>query len=137
MFRTLSDLENFTQSQYQCMKDVYTASLKNHSMIRELNMLLTMLTEYNNTQSYIEAVNKGFNTPLVDIVLFCLFSNLEISVYYLSHEGLSKIDLKFGSQHNIKVYLTNEGYFDTMYEKSYIKTAGLCQSILLDVRVRC
>eukprot|EP00826_Nyctotherus_ovalis_P057212 TRINITY_DN7815_c0_g2_i3.p1 TRINITY_DN7815_c0_g2~~TRINITY_DN7815_c0_g2_i3.p1 ORF type:complete len:112 (-),score=25.01 TRINITY_DN7815_c0_g2_i3:41-376(-) len=95
---------NFTQSQYQDVKASYKELLKAYSSVRELDILLTMLTEYNNTQTYIDAINKGFNAPLVDVVLFCMLGGLDATVYYLSTEGLSKLELSFGSQDHIRIY---------------------------------
>ena len=133
MYRALSDTMNFTQSQYQSIKNEYKELIKDYSNVRELDILLTMLTEYSNTQTYIEAIDRGFNTPLVDVVLFCVLSNLNATIIYLSTEGLSKVELDFGSNESAKIYLTSDGYFETMYDKKYIKDIGICQSIILDV----
>ena len=96
-------------------------------------MLLTMLTSYTNVQDYIGSLIKGYNTPLVDIALFCIFTNSDIMINYMSPEGFSKIELKLESSQCIRVYLSDEGTFDTLYNKSYIKDAGFCQAILFKV----
>ena len=133
VFRALSDAIYFTQSQFKEIKKNYISFLKNYSTVKELNMLLTMLTSYTNVQDYIGSLIKGYNTPLVDIALFCIFTNSDIMINYMSPEGFSKIELKLESSQCIRVYLSDEGTFDTLYNKSYIKDAGFCQAILFKV----
>lgn len=36
-------------------------------------------------------------------------------------------------QRKADLYIASDGFFDVMYKKPYIKSAGICQSILLDV----
>lgn len=50
------------------------------------------------------------------------------------NDELRYISSKFGGgklEH--KIFLNAQGYFDTMYDKNYIKEAGFCQSIISDV----
>ena len=116
------------------MKKAYISALKAYKATRELEMLLTMLTPYSSTQSYIDALSKGFNVSLVDVVLFCVFSHIEITVYYLSQEGLAKTQSKFGFKADtVRLFMTESGHFDTVYNKGYVRIAGICQSIVLGV----
>jgi len=134
-YRALSDGLYFTESNSEQLKSSLIQFLISHKNIRELEMLLTMLTSYNSTQSYIESLIKNVNTPLVDIVLFCIFRQINVTFYYLSLDGFSKLDSKFNFPYSktLRFYLTPNGYFDTIYDKSLIKNAGICQSIILDV----
>ena len=88
VFRALSDAIYFTQSQFKEIKKNYISFLKNYSTVKELNMLLTMLTSYTNGQDYIGSLIKGYNTLLVDIAFFCNFTNSDIMFNSMSPEGI-------------------------------------------------
>jgi hypothetical protein len=69
-----------------------------------------------------------------------LLFNLDLRLFYLGEEGLMKTDMNFGppkdveSSPQIQLFLAGDGCFDVVYTKQEIKSAGICQSLVLDVR---
>jgi hypothetical protein len=65
--------------------------------------------------------------------------NLELEILFFSQEGISSFKIKFGatavSQNTtpVKLMLSADGFIDVVYSKSFIKSSGICQSILLGV----
>ena len=71
--------------------------------------------------------------------------DMNIKLFYATEEGLMKQEFIFpstsalgikktqASKQKIQLFLAADGYFDVVYDKSYIKSAGICQSVLLDV----
>ena len=68
-----------------------------------------------------------------------LLFNLDLRLYFVGEEGLTKSDLTFASKKNpeprekVQLFLGADGNFDVVYSKAEIKAAGICQSLLLDV----
>ncbi len=65
---------------------------------------------------------------------------IDLRVIYVGDEGLVKQDFAFplaNVRHRMQVYLDEDGYFDVVYRKAHIKSAGVCQSILLEVPPYC
>lgn len=72
----------------------------------------------------------------VDLVLICVFFNWNLEIDCILKEGIKTLSYSFGTtkeQIPLKVVLNADGYYDAIYKKNYINTAGICQSILLDV----
>jgi hypothetical protein len=63
--------------------------------------------------------------------------DLNVEVRYFSSEGISSFKIEYPNIKNEKkvlnLMLNPDGYFDVVYSKSFIKSAGLCQSILFEV----
>ncbi len=71
--------------------------------------------------------------------MLALFLRLDVLVYYVGEAGLAKLELNFGvgsKPRKVRLYLGPDGGFDTLYDKSFVKSAGICQSMLLDVSLR-
>lgn len=85
--------------------------------------------------AYIKEVKKGKGRIEIDAILIALYLKAELQVYTLDKSRLIKQSFNFNQkeQKRIRVYLEPNGRFDTIYDKSTIKSAGICQSILLDV----
>ena len=67
-----------------------------------------------------------------------LLFKLSLHVLYLTDGGIARLRMDFAtpetsSTSSIRLYLAMDGFLDTVYSKSYIKSAGLCQSLILDV----
>lgn len=64
-----------------------------------------------------------------------LLFGMNLRIWYITDEGLKRQEFFFeeNSSKVAELYLAPDGYFDILYQKSYIKTVGMCQSILLDV----
>ncbi len=65
-----------------------------------------------------------------------MFFGLELEILYLGEDGLEKQEIAFGGstpKGKERLYLDAEGYFDVVYDKSRVKSSGICQSIILDV----
>ena len=69
-----------------------------------------------------------------------LLFNLDLRVFFVGEEGLTKSDLTFASKKpverrtQVQLFLGPDGCFDVVYNKAEIKSAGICQSLVLDVR---
>lgn len=98
-----------------------------------------MMAATTSTSMYVKGLKSGRQgRPEVDVILIALFLQLDLCIYYISETGLAKQEFSFAlkgqpDRQRIKLYLSADGGFDTVYEKSFIKSAGLCQSILLEV----
>jgi hypothetical protein len=70
-----------------------------------------------------------------------MFFDIELKLYYVAESGLGKQECLFhigeskSTKPLIQLYLAPDGYFDVIYSKVFIKSAGVCQSLLLDVMV--
>lgn len=68
-----------------------------------------------------------------------LFFNLNIEILYISLDGISSLKVgNFGCKESyktepVRLLLSSDGFVDCVYEKTFIKTAGVAQSIVLDV----
>ena len=68
-----------------------------------------------------------------------MFFNVNLRLFYIAESGLTKQEYSFlpGESKSVlpivQLCLAPDGYFDVVYSKSFIKTAGICQSLLLDV----
>ena len=82
---------------------------------------------------YLEKYKKG--KPEVDLVLMAMLFKIDLTILYMTDEGLMKQKLIFPFNTKVKgtVYLGPDGLFDVVYGKAFIKEAGICQSIILDV----
>lgn len=88
-----------------------------------------------NTAEYIELLGSQKKTSVVDAVLMALFFDVILHVYYFDGTDLSKIEFNSDSKGKlVRLYLNAGGIFDVVYDKAEIKSAGICQSIILDVR---
>lgn len=91
------------------------------------------------TLSYIQALKDNKKQfPEVDIILMAIFFDLELHIYFLDDSKLYKQSFNLSSKlpderKVIRLYLGVDGKFDLIYKKSTIESAGICQSILLDV----
>ena len=69
--------------------------------------------------------------------------NIDLKLYYIAESGLSKEEFNFSTEESkmkpkkVQLYIAPDGYFDTVYEKSFVKSAGICQSLVLDVKNCC
>ena len=88
-----------------------------------------------NVNEYIKELKKGKGCIEIDAILIALYLKAELQVYTLDESGLIKQLFNFNQkeERRVRVYLEPNGRFDTIYNKSTIKSAGICQSILLDV----
>lgn len=91
---------------------------------------------------YINDLKKGKGCAEVDTIVMGLYLGIELQIYTLDESGLIKQSFNFLNsktqskpQQTIRMYLEPNCKFDTIYNKSTIKSAGICQSILLDVQV--
>ena len=103
-----------------------------------------MLTGLNST-SYIlalkQTLKRGPDAPrllaspqIVDLVLMTMYLGLSVKIYYLTDDGLLSKEIAFlPTSPQARLYLTSDGYFDVLYNKAYIKSAGVCQALVLDV----
>ena len=97
-------------------------------------MLSTM-----DTATYSQALKSGCKSkPEVDAILMAMHLSLDLIIYSIDESGLSKQEFNFcsrtlPSKKILRLYLGVDGGFDTIYDKASIKTAGICQSIILDV----
>lgn len=93
------------------------------------------------TLSYIDEMCRFvIRYPELDLILFSLMIKRDIEMLYLSSEGISSffIKLPFNTKSEtdtIRLMLEKDGYYDVVYSKSYIKTAGFCQSFIFDVLI--
>jgi len=68
-----------------------------------------------------------------------LMLDREITILYYTHEELLKFKIQppyinTGKNNNpLQLMVAKDGYYDVIYPKSYIKTAGFCQSIIFEV----
>ena len=71
------------------------------------------------------------------MVLMALLFSFNVKLLYMSEEGLQSQSVSFIShvpKKTVQLYMSSEGgAYDVLYDKAYIKTAGICQSILLEV----
>lgn len=94
-----------------------------------------MLTNID-AKEYIARVEKSYDgKPEVDLVLMAMFFGINLIVLYVEDEVIKTVGLNFGKK-QVTVYINPEGYFDMVYEKSFVKNGGICQSIILDVFLR-
>ena len=76
----------------------------------------------------------NFN-PEVDCILGPMILKTHLEIYCLEENVLSKevFNYKFESINKkittVKLYLEPNGKFDTIYNKQFLKSAGICQSI--------
>lgn len=101
--------------------------------------MLTKLTT-KRLGDYINDLRKGKGCAEADTILMALYLEIELEIYTLDESGLIKQSFNFLNneiqtkpQKTIRMYLESDCKFDTIYNKSTIKSAGICQSILLDV----
>ena len=89
------------------------------------------------TSEYVKSLEKDNSSYLeTNLVLMALFFDVELQIYHADGSGLNKISAfqkESKRRKVVKLYLNYNGMFDTIYEKSIIKTYGICQAILLDV----
>ena len=69
-----------------------------------------------------------------------MFFHLDLVIYYMDESGFAKRCFSFANSETasapkIQLYLSPDGGFDTIYSKSYIKSAGICQSLFFEVFV--
>lgn len=101
-----------------------------------MSSLLIMMANMS-TYQYIKSLEisqKG--KPEIDLILISMLFGVDIKIFYMSEEGLMKQEFNFqGNTKKLKanLFINSDGFFDIIYNKSYIKTAGICQSIILDV----
>jgi hypothetical protein len=89
-----------------------------------------------NASEYIASLGNQRDTAEVDVVLISLFFNTELHIHYF--DGSSFIKMKFNEdpkRKKVRLYLNPGGVFDVVYDKEKIRSAGICQAIVLDVRV--
>lgn len=97
------------------------------------------MTTTMSTPMYVKTLRGGHRgRPEVDVILMALFFHIDVRVHYISETGLAKQDFGFSSEkqpcrRRVTLYLAADGAFDTVYAKSYVKSAGVVQSLLLDV----
>lgn len=91
-----------------------------------------MLTDMND-KDYIVNVEKFYKGKSeVDLVLMAMFFGINLIILYVEDEVMKQMNINFGNIKTI-VYINPEGYFDVVYEKTFIRDCGICQSIVLDV----
>jgi len=91
------------------------------------------------TQKYAQQLiktNKG--SIELDAILMAMLFNVKLQIYYVNESQLMQKTFAFPIKSNkerkvIRLYAQYNMSFDTVYEKSFIRDAGVCQSILLDV----
>ena len=81
---------------------------------------------------------KNNNRLDIDSILLSMLHNIDLHMYYISDSNLNVEIYKFGTETTkdskfIQLYLNPNGGFNTIYDKTRIKTFGICQSIILDV----
>lgn len=65
-----------------------------------------------------------------------LFFNFNLVLYYASEDGLAKKSFEISKAHGsrtVRLFMGSDGNYDVLYTKDFIKAAGICQSVLLDV----
>eukprot|EP00826_Nyctotherus_ovalis_P041364 TRINITY_DN4150_c0_g1_i17.p1 TRINITY_DN4150_c0_g1~~TRINITY_DN4150_c0_g1_i17.p1 ORF type:complete len:194 (-),score=2.09 TRINITY_DN4150_c0_g1_i17:329-910(-) len=93
------------------------------------------------TQKYTQQLIKKLKPhPELDIILISMLFNFQIQFYYIKDFLLLNKTFDFpakssGEKKLLRLYMNSNGTFDTVYEKAFIRDAGICQSILLDVRL--
>ncbi len=106
--------------------------------MHELSSLLIMLTTMT-TPMYLQTIKGGHKSkPEVDLILMAMFFGLHLQIYYIDESGIGTQEFDFRSGpadpgKAVRLFLGLDGCFDTVYDKSTIKSAGICQSILFDV----
>ena len=71
----------------------------------------------------------------MDLVLMSLFFGFNIRLYYLTDEGLLQQTVALlNTDSNIQLYLNPDSGFDVVYSKAFIRNAGICQSLVLEVK---
>jgi len=90
-----------------------------------------------NTPMYAKSLERFRKGKLeVDLVLMAMLFDVDVKLFYMGEEGLKKQEFSFpGTKAKAKVqlYLGPEGYFDVVCDKAFVKSAGICQSLILDV----
>lgn len=99
------------------------------------NLLLKLTGK--NVLNYVKDLKKGKSCPKVDAILLALYAKANLLIYTLDETGLIKQSFTHEASkgRQIKIYLEPNGKFDSLYDKGTIKSAGICQSIILDVSV--
>jgi hypothetical protein len=57
-------------------------------------------------------------------------------LYYPNEDGLGKYNFeisKVPKTRTVRLFMGSDGNYDVLYTKSYIKSAGISQSVLMDV----
>lgn len=94
-----------------------------------------MLTNID-AKEYIARIENSYDgKPEVDLILMAMFFEINLKVLYVEDEVIKGVDFNFGKR-QVTVYINPEGYFDMVYEKSFVRNGGICQSIVLDVLLR-
>lgn len=76
----------------------------------------------------------------IDTILISMLMKLDLNIYYIDESTLIKRSFFFPNKENnkkkiVNLYLDEDGDLDVIYEKNYIKSCGMCQSIILDVYI--
>eukprot|EP00826_Nyctotherus_ovalis_P012297 TRINITY_DN13235_c0_g1_i2.p3 TRINITY_DN13235_c0_g1~~TRINITY_DN13235_c0_g1_i2.p3 ORF type:complete len:103 (+),score=18.81 TRINITY_DN13235_c0_g1_i2:203-511(+) len=90
------------------------------------------------TTGYVQGLREGRDLAEIDVVLMAVFFDLELEVYFVESSKVKRQSFKLysntaGKRKTIRLYLGTSGKFDVVYYKCEAQSAGLCQSILLDV----
>lgn len=75
----------------------------------------------------------------VDVILLVTVFNFELHIYYIEEALLKKQIFSLSStsreRDRIRLYLGSDGEFDIVYDKETIRAAGICQAIILEVKL--
>ena len=69
-----------------------------------------------------------------------LMLKFDLEIFYYTTEGISSLKIQLSENNleekrkNLQLMMANDGYFDVVYAKSFIKSAGICQSLIFEVR---
>lgn len=103
--------------------------------------LTTYVEDVNNLSGKYPEVRLELKTYFLklDLMLISLMLEFDIEILYLSHEGISSFQIQLPSapeksDKTIRFMLDKDGFYDAVFSKSFIKTAGICQSMLFEVR---
>lgn len=85
-----------------------------------------------------QGLKEGRDLAEVDVVLMAVFFDLDLEVLFAESSKIRRQSFKLhsnaaGDRKTIRLYLGANGKFDAVYNKCEAQSAGLCQSILLDV----
>ena len=98
-------------------------------------ILLTMLTNMG-INDYIHSLRYlNQSSPEIDTILMAVFFDYELQFYFFNQEKLEKriFNSSKTNKMTIRLYLNEKGKFCTIYKKIKMETAGICQSLILDV----